>query len=49
MRGLYILLLRLRYLWAARAVHYPFDPAASLRLDKALLALERELEAGGNA
>ena len=45
MRSLIIAALWLRYQWAARAVSRPFDPAASLRLDRALLALERALEA----
>lgn len=33
----------LRYRWAARAVSRPFDAAASLRLDRALVRLEKAI------
>jgi len=39
-----IALCRLRYMWAVRAVNRPFDPAASLRLDSSVIALEKALE-----
>lgn len=38
-----IVCLWLRYRWAARAVERPFDEAASLRLDQALVRLEKAL------
>ena len=44
-RRINILWCRLRLKWAERAVERPFDTAASLRLDRAVIALEKALEA----
>lgn len=41
MRALVLFILRARYRFACRALARPYDPKASLRLDRALVALEQ--------
>lgn len=45
MRRVFIFLHKIRYRLACRALKRPFDQEASLRLDRALVALERALGA----
>ena len=46
-RSVKIFLCRLRLQWAVRAIDRPFDSAASLRLDRAVISLETALEDHG--